>query len=251
MTYFPPDQDFKAATEQSMNEFLPERILNFLWSSHFYYFSWIESINVVATDSGGDTVTLPGAWDTATDGSASFSFGSTGAVLSTGATSGSDIALGKRPLSQTVLRWDKIQRFRTAFRISATTNQTGYLIRGGQAISGSGLKYFGFRISGNALQGTVENNNASTRTNLALGVTLSADTTYDVEARLFPGQKVIFYVKNSTTGIYEQKGVITTTGAAGIPTGGATTDFFEFSLVNSAAEAKSMTVSFVEYIQQR
>lgn len=231
-------------------------MINSLWNKFFYYFTWLESLNVSApqgADSGGDTeanITMPGSWDTATSGSATLSFGSAGCVLSTGATSGSASGIAKRPLSQNIIRFDKIQRFRTAFRLSAITNQTAYLIRGGTAQAGASFKYFGFRITGSTLQGTVENNNASTRTNLDLGVTLVADTTYEVEARFFPKEKVIFLVKNSA-GEFEERGIITTLGAAGIPAGTTEIDFFEFYISNSAAEAKQLTVSYVEYIQER
>lgn len=246
----------EAFLNTSLERLMPKLSMNLLWNKYFYYFTWLESLNASVAqgdDAGGDVednFTVPGAWDTATSGTGSLSFGSAGCVLKTGATSGSATGIAKRPLSQSIIRFDRVQRFRTAFRISATTNQVAYLVKGGVAISGASLKYFGFRINGDVLQGTVENNNASTRTNLALGVTLSADTTYEVEARLYPNEKVIFYMKDSS-GVFVERGVITTVGAAGIPTGGTQTDFFEFYITNSAAEDKQMTVSYVEYVQER
>ena len=254
---YPPSVDVKNTISASLDELLPDKAINVLWNNYFYYFTWIESINAIVSqgnDSAGNTqanITIPGSWEVATSGSGSLSFGTAGAVLATGATNGSATGIDKRPISQAIIRLDKPQRFRTAFRLSATTNQVAYLVRGGVAIAGATNKYFGFRINGNALQGTVENNNASTRTNLDLGVTLSANTTYEVEARLFPNDKVIFLVKNATTNIFEEKGVIATYGAAGIPTGTTQVDFFEFYIGNSAAEDKQITVSYVEYVQLR
>ena len=233
-------------------------IRDIVWRRYFYYFTWLESLNAStaqANDSGGSTeanITVPGAWDTATSNSASLSFGSAGCVLVTGTTNSSAAGIAKRPTAQSIIRLDRNQRFRTAFRLSAITNQTAYLARGGIAIAGMSSLYYGFRITGSTLQGVVSNGNASDRTTVNLGVTLAANTTYDVEALYVPGDRCDFFVRNSTTGIYERRGSITSTASnTGLPIGTTSTEFFEFYLINSAAENKQMTVSFIEYIQER
>jgi len=247
---------------------LARGITHALWNKYFYYFTWLESAVATETltetltqaaDSGTDTeeniafstnTIHPGSWEFFSNSGASFGFDSAGANLITGATNGAQIGMLKRPLSQLIIRFDRIQRFRTAFRLTSVTNQIGYLVRGGVLFSSPSLKYFGFRINGSALEGTVENNNAGTRTNLDLGFTLSANTTYEVEAHFFPREKVVFLIKNSS-GIFEERGTTTTLGAAGIPAGDTETDFFEFFLTNSATESKEMLVSYVEYLQER
>ena len=248
---------------------LSRDLIETVWSKYFYYFTWLESAVATETltetltqdaDSGSDTeediafstnTIHPGSWEFFSNGTASFGFDSSGTNLITGTTINSQIGMLKRPLSQLIIRFDRTQRSRTAFRLTAVTNQIGYLVRGGVLFSSPSLKYFGFRIADNALKGTVENNNAGGRTNIDLSTTLSANTTVEVEARYIPGQRAEFYVKNTTTGIFELKGVIKTRGAAGIPIGTTETDFFEFFLTNTAGEAKEMLVSYVEYLQER
>ena len=131
-------------------------------------------------------------------------------TLNTGGTDGYYAGAVKNWDVQNVLRFDRQQRFRTAFSVNNVSNIILYLLRGNQK-SGTN-KYYGFKIVGNSLQG-VARNGGSEQTIVLL--TISADTTYDLQALFLPNEKIIFSVRDSSDDKFIEEGLL----VSGIPTG--------------------------------
>lgn len=247
--FFPPNEDFKRAVEEAMDEILPEKILDLVWNEYFYLFEWLGSVNVVtsqAADSAGDTeedITLPGIWGTFTGpGNALVSVSSSRVTLTTGTTSGSGAGIEKDPAIQGILRYDRKQRFRTAFQISVITNVTAHLVRGD---NNGGNVYYGFKINAGTLQGVTRNGGSETTIDLQ---SISANTGYDLEARLLPGNKVLFLVRDANNpNTFEPRGVLTTN----LPTENPNFNYATIRIDTSNTTSKSLEVSFFEYAQKR
>lgn len=231
--FYPPSESFKSAVEESLSSILPEKILDLTWNEYFYYFDTPAII---------DASNLLGTWSLTSSG------GSVGAsasklILNTGGTDGDFAGAIKDWAVQNVLRFDRKQRFRTAFQVNNISNTILYLLRG-DAKSGDNL-YYGFKVVGSDLQGVARNTGSEQTLSL---MTISADVTYDLQAILTPQKKIIFSVRSSSDDKFFELGILT----SGIPVGKTKTEFFSIYAETSATETqKQMTASYVEYIQKR
>lgn len=130
------------------------------------------------------------------------------------------------------------------FQIADVTNVTAYLVAGKAILNATGDKYYGFKIVNSTLYAVASNNGTGSEQTLSLG-TISAGTVYVVEARLYPNNKIIFFL-NPTNPDPSPKAVLTDTTK--FPTGQVTT-LHSVAVQTNAAVTKSIEASFVQIFQ--
>lgn len=225
LTYPLSGQD-KSIIEQTVSDFLHEKILDVVWDDYFYWLTLFDSLEGW-NGSGG-----PYNWDLTNDpavdlgiqySNKGISYISSGIIqVSAGPTAGAGTMIEKSPLNQPILSFDQKQRFRTQIKLVTTRKLTTY-IRLGEITDPPGTtaeKHFGFKIDETTLYGTCGDGTASDAS-----VTLQTVATGDdllLEARLAPNEKIIFYT--STTGINGLKEAGTLTSP--LPTGDFIDDIF-------------------------
>lgn len=221
---------------------LSRDIMDIVWDQYFYDFQWLGTVTAVGSDSNADTMTVPGIFSSGTSGSGTLTISSDHITLSTGTTSSSATAIFKRPDIQNILSFNKEQRFRSAFEITSTSSQDGYVIIGKE----SSNTYYGFHIDDGALKGICYDGTSSTEVTLISS--LSTNTTYEVEARLYPGTKVEFFVaeEGGSPDTLLPRGAV----SSNLPSG-SNDNLYQLEIQNTAAADKQLKVSFVEYIQLR
>ena len=224
-SFYPPSVDFQRAVDSSLDRLIPNKILEYFWDNVFYY---IESF--VSTESFSSSLVGAGS---------GFGFTATPQPVFevfTGTSTGNSALLGKHLFQQDILSFDKKQKFRTHFQVSSTT-----LIRANLSVGPDG---YGFRVSSSSLFGYVTDNDSNEST-VNLGMSLSLDVTYFVEAEFSPNDKVIFSVKNATSNIMESRGVLTD-----LPSG-EHTNLCSLELFTNNNARKTMYVQLLELIQDR
>ena len=204
-------------TQKILNNILKDTILDTSWNDYFRYFEVFNSFDSLSESIVGTS----GIRFTATAQPV--------VELFTGATSGNSVLEGKHLFQQEFLSFDKQQYFRTQFQVDSVTSLTANLTIGPDG--------YGFRIVNNSLRGFVTDN-AAVETVVTLQ-TIALDTTYLIEAKFFPGKKVVFKVDDV------EKGIIT----SGLPTG-EHTNLWSLELTTNAAGAKSMLVQTFDFIQR-
>lgn len=222
-------------TNSILRDFLKENLGDFAretnWRDYFYYFTFFESLD---------------GWGLA-DSSGGFSGADFQSVaLATGTTLDDESSIGKDPVYQDILDYDKPAKFRTAFQLGSVASEEFFA---GIGVGGNGAvgNHYGFLVVGGTLYGVVGNGAAQTTVTLLTGV--SASYSYLVEAEFYPGDKVVFKVKRSDETELVERGVINT----GMPTG-PFTNWAMFDIINKvggAGSAKTANFSFFEYIQKR
>lgn len=223
---FPLDKTDKNIIEKAIDSFLQDKIFDLEWSNFYHYSTWFESVDGYEVQSG--TV--------ANDGGV-------GVLLTTGIVNGNTAEMIKDPETQNLLRWDKNQRFRASFFVNATTTQTVKVCIGEETPAvGAVQTGYGFKVTNAALKGISAN--GTSETEIDLGVTLSAAAGVDVEARFVPGKKIIFLVNKV------ERGLITDN----LPSLDSTplhNNFINVWIKTNDAVARSMEITYFEYIQKR
>lgn len=215
---------YEAITEDLMANSLMD-----LFFKHVYHFSTIfDSADALttATTGAGSSVTVDGS----------------GITLTTD-TSANDKAEVYKSHNKNPASWREPQRFQVSFRLNQVTDQTIYLVRGGDPADNSKPK-FGLKIVNATLFGVCARGSSESTSKVQ---DLSANTTYHAQAWLVPGDKAIILLRNTTTNEMEQKTVITTDVPRKDET--VTDDFFRFFLRTDANAAKTISIGHFQYAQ--
>lgn len=218
------DRYLDNTSKDIIEDIVSERIIDITWDDYFYFHSFPEAVDGWAVSGGGASTGVSGA----------------GVTLQTGAVATNSASAGKLSLNQQVLTYDEIGRFRTTFETGSVADTT---INIGIGTPTSSNNHYGFRVINDTLYGVT--GNGSSETTRSLG-TIGANNAYTIEARLFPGQRVDFYVSDSDKANLQIKGSITTT----LPTG-LISSWLDLLIRTEAASAKFMYVNYMEYIQKR
>lgn len=246
MNYYPPNDDFKRAVEEAMDEILPQKIFDAVWNDFFHYYTQFDSMEASTGDNtfentGQASMTLDG-WEVAVEADVtSASFMEKVQIPTLG---GSSVGLNRN------LSWGQPQRFRANFSFHDTTNSSSpehisYIVRGATPQSSYNHPYFGFKISDTTLYGVVYDGSSETTTEL---MPVSNATAYIVEARYSPSDKVIFLVQNNSTNQMEEKGVV----SSGLPdpANSNTEAFYGMEITRVSNHTVQLLGSFFEYIQK-
>lgn len=240
---YPPSVDFEQAVSASLDKVLGEKVMDEVWNNFYLYesFSSMEGSTGDNTfeNAGSVALTLNG-WEIATEADVTAaSFLQKAQIPTLG---GSSVGLNKN------LSWGQRQRFRGNFSFADTTDAndpkfTAYYVRGATPQSSYAHPYFGFKIINTSLYGVVNGGSEST----VLLQTVANATAYIVEARYFPGDKIIFYVMNNTTRRMEEKGTLNTNLPSPINTN--TETFYGFEITRTDNHTVQLLGSFFEYLQ--
>lgn len=208
----PLDPQLQKSILDFLDEKLPIKVFDALVSKVNYHETFFESLD---------------GWDNNHTGTGAGAVGTGNLVLSTGTTSGSDAIIFK-PLNNNFLNFRRPQKFKVGFRVSATTNQTGYMVVGNV--------YYGLKISNATLQGVTNPGGGETTVNL---LTLSANTTYEAEIIYNPGFPLLFKVSGSDRATLAHSLVSV-----------SYSDFlFDLEISNTAAENKTLTIYYAMLCQ--
>lgn len=215
---YPLDSGSKQIIKRVIDEYLPNRALEYVWNNFFYFPCLFESLD---------------RWDSFTLGAgATVVVNTAGLVLTTAAGTPSNATTSLAVNANTIVDFSRPSRFRTSCEVDILTNMSFYIY----AIEGTS-NYYGFRFDGTALKGI--SYDGTTESTVTL-LTASAGTVYVLEARFLPNNSITYFVDGV------QRGVITTH----LPTGDVLA-IANYYLDTSNATAKQAVISYFELIHTR
>lgn len=227
MAFNPPSEDFKQAVDAAIDERMPNKIIDLEWNNSISYLTFFESLNGYSTSN--------------------VAFNNEDVRFSLPATNNAEAYLQKRPTHNAFLSFATPSYFRTTIYLSSVTSIKGQIVIGASTADGLGgfttnNRKYGFYFNGSSLYGIVGN---GTSESTVLLETISASTNYNLTAKFTPASKVVFFVDGV------QKGVVKTNLPYPSTAGSAETNFFKYDLVNNEGVAKTMDISYFQYIQQK
>lgn len=161
-----------AQTKKIIKDEVAANIVDILWDDVVYWSTFYESAD-------GWTLT----------GTPTF----IGGEVSLSAATTMIVGISKDTNNKNLLKWDKDQRMRMNVSLSSVSDVTAVMIMGNEQIGGSTTSHFGFKITNATLKGIAGDKAASAQTSVDLK-TLSASTVYEIDARYYANQKVVFLV---------------------------------------------------------
>lgn len=183
-------------SREIIKETISDRILDITWDDYFYYQTFFESLD---------------GWNLTDSSGGSSNTNRLGVHLVTGASTNDESSIDKEPVYQNVLSFDQESRFSTAFFVTGVSDVEGFLGIG-EVNNGATGNHYGFFFENSTLKGSCAD--GSTQSTIDL-VTISTnhpssiDPIYYIEAHLYPGHKIEFFVKTDAGNIIN-KGIITT-----------------------------------------
>lgn len=214
----PINPETKSQVSQMLDELLPDKIFDLIWKKTFHWITFFESFDGFALSATAPTI-----------GSANISLTTSGAL-------NNEVEISKPPLFQGLITFSQRSAFRTTINLSVITNQTAYITVGNK----DSTHYYGFKISNATLYGVSYDGSTENAVTLA---TISASTAYTIEARYTPTDKVVFFVDTI------EKGVSKVNLPSPVVTANA--QLMDIRIKATQAEAKTLQVSFFEYLQRR
>ena len=229
----PLDKESKMILQEAVKEFLGDEIMDAVWNNFFYWTGLFESLD---------------GW-TLGDTGASTGVAGTGVTLQTGASSNDITEIIKKPDFQNILTFDSRSRFKTTFRLSAGADSaTEFNATIGQGAVAATTPHYGFIIDDGALKGSVADGTTQATVDL---LSVSALDRHLIEARLLPGDKVVFLVSDADDRKLVERGTLTTN----LPTGKinfSTNNFWiHYNIKTTEEAAKVIQFDFIEYLQTR
>jgi len=161
----------------------------------------------------------------------------------TGDVAGNITRVMKQPAWQGVITFYKRNSFRTTFTLTSVSNVEVWLTVGNSEITSP---HYGFKVVNNVLKGFTGDSSSETYVDLQ---TITTGQVYNVEARYYPNEKVLFFV-NPIGKLYTQPtGIITTT----LPPAKAEVNntLMDIRIKTNDAVNKTIQLSFWQYIQSR
>lgn len=158
---------------------------------------------------------------------------------------GSRTYLIKQPGWQNFLSFNRPSAFRSALVVSGTENIRAYLVHG-SALSDTGRSYYGFKVVNNAIFGVTSGNGTEAERFVPILGDLSPTQAYTVEARFYPGKKVVFEVEPMSEG---KKVRAEITSGLPVSLGRPNIDLLNISVETKDDSRKSIGVSFFEFLQ--
>ena len=195
-----------------------DAFLRIFWDKFYYYNTFFEGIdgfnkvNSIVIDGGGALVTSPG----------------TGTAF---ADINVDVAAFLGGLS-----FARESRFRTVVRFTTNSAQDIFMAIGNPTVAGEDS--YGFFMDDATLKGFAQTAPGSRTTTVLM--TPATGTTYTLDARFYPGNKVEFFVDGIPRG----------TVSSNLPTTAGTV-IWDVHVLESAASAKAVFVGSIEYLQKR
>ena len=154
------------------------------WDDYLYYHTFFEGADVgMQSNTGTGGNVGPGGVGT---------FGAL--TLSSGTTLNNEVTTQLSRVTENLLDYNNKQRFKTNFYLQTVDNVEAYLANN---ISSANNDAYGFHIVNSELRGFVDIRTTKTEVVLA---TLTGGVVYEVEARLNPLDKVVFYVDDVELG---------------------------------------------------
>lgn len=226
MGYYPPNEDFKRAVESTLDEILPNKIFDVVWKKTLRFTTFFESLD----GWGNSGVTL-------SDDQLTFT---------TGAVSGNFAEIFKQPNNQGLITFSQRNAFRTNIQLSQITSQTIYITTGNVR---AGTEGYGFKIVDDTLYGV--SHDGTTESTIKLQV-LQANQKYHIEARYTPSDKIVFLADDPTTSpVITIREVGVKSNNLPIPDATGNTLFFYTRITTNAAAAKTMRMTFLDFLQFR
>lgn len=215
---YPPSQDLKAAVSQILDESLADKIFDTVWKNTFHWITFFESLDGFNFNTGA---TL--------DGSGSHAQLATSNVLN------NEVEINKQPSWQGLITFSRKSYFRTNISFTDIADQTIYVTVGNKDTT----NYYGFKVIDASLYGVTYD---GTTEKTVLLQTITA-TTFNLEARYLPGDKVVFLVEST------EKGVISSN--LPVPLETANIQLMDIRIKTTTTAIKTIQVSFFEYFQAR
>lgn len=154
------------------------------------------------------------------------------------------VAIDKATNNRNFLEWNKDQRMRMNFSLSAVTNDSALMVIGQEQSGGVILSHFGFQTTNSLLQGISGDATTAAQSTIDLK-TIVAGTTYEIEARYSYPDKILFYIDGVTVGTLTTNLPKTNNDAVD----DYNPEIVEIVVTSSAVANKTFISSFFEYIR--
>lgn len=167
-------------------------------------------------------------------------------VFGTESVPGSFSEIAKQPLWSGLMTFNQRSNFRTAFIVPAESlrNETAYIVAGDMYDN-----FYGFKIVGKSLYGAVSNKGPSEEKLVLISSDLKNEP-YNIEARYLPGQQAQFFW-SGTGNISDPAASITDTARLPSPARVPSRSLMNVQIMTNDYTAKSLQISFFEYLQTR
>jgi len=215
---YPPSVDLKVAVDSVLDENLPDKIFDLIWKKTFHWITLFESLDGFNFTAGA-TQSTNGSY----------------VELKTSSTLNNEVEINKQPAWQGLITFSQRSYFRTNISFTDITDQTIYATVGNKGTT----NYYGFKIVADALYG-VSYDGTTEKTILLQTITA---TTFNLEARYLPSNKIVFLVDSV------EKGTITVN--LPIPVKTSNVQLMDIRIKTTATAVKTIQVSFFEYLQTR
>ena len=217
---YPANNEQERAIEEVLDKVLLDKIYDIVWKRTFHHMSIFESIDEWG-QSGTGTATADHLQLT----------------IQTGATATDNMNVFKQPAIQGLVTFSQRSRFRIGVDFTDIANQTIYMNIGGDMSAnaqGYGVKGVDASLYGVTNDGSTEN--------AVLLQTITA-TSFTLEARYLPSDKVIFFVDGTEKGV----------SSANLPSPAlvANTLLYYIKVTADDDNAKTVKTSAIEYFQTR
>ncbi len=226
---YPMSEGNKNIFKDVLKEIYPEISFESDRENYFRFFAFFDSLD---------------GWGLAVDGAGTGVANFQSVNLTTGIVLDDAVSIGKDPVYQDILTYEKPAFFRTAFQMASVSNVEFFA---GIGVGGNGAvgNHYGILVVDNHLRGVVGNGSSQKMIEL---VTIDNSHSYLVEVRFYPKDKVVFLVKDTSDNITREKGIIT----GGLPID-SFTNWAYFEIVNKiggVGTEKTVNFSFFEYGQE-
>ena len=215
---YPITPDFKAGVNQALDELLLDKIFDLEWKKLFFFQTLFESLTGFTVSGPAPTI----------DG--------TGVTMTTDGTLNNESEVTKQPGIQGLIAFYQRSAFRIKVYLAQVTAQTIYITVGNKDTT----HYYGFKIVDNTLYGVTYNGVTENAVSLQ---SVSATTSYNLEARYFPDDKVVFFVDAVEKGVSKLY--------LPVPSTTINVQLMDIRVKATAAVAKTIKVSMFQYMQAR
>lgn len=204
-----------------------DELLDVTWKKTFHWSTFFENLSGFVT---GGTV---------------YADGSQMVVHANPSSGGMSYILKQAPW-QGLATFSQKSYFRTSFLATDDSNMTGYIVVG-RALNAYGDQYYGFKVVNSTLYGVASDNGTDNESVVVLG-TILPDRLYNIEARYYPGEKVLFYV-NPSRGDQVPKGTLTNN----LPSTAEKPNMHLMNVILTTrdGQSKHFQMSYFEYLQKR
>lgn len=223
------DRNISNSSKDVLQQIIEERLMDIIWNNYFIFSTFFESLD---------------GWDDLSSAGSSIAITGSSVTLTTDNEENDDAEIFKSVFVADDFSFSKEQRYKTSIQVDSVS-EIDCLAIVGKRLAGTtyGVSYYGFHLVDDELRGISVFDSNTTEVVLQ---DISADTPYELEARLFKN-RLVFLVNGV------EKGIITGANVVGDIIGQTSDDLlaFTYRVETTDTNAKEMQFSYLEYAMKK